>query len=84
MRGALPLVLAGTCLAILPVIGPAGHSGRPSLAYPKPPCASGNARAGTPAHDWIGSLQGWADSPAVLAYRTVIARAKGLPAPAGC
>lgn len=83
MRGTLPLILAGTCLAILPLLGPAGHA-LPSTAARLPVCVAADAGALTQSRDWLGSLQGWGDSPVVLAYRGIIARSKGKPAPAGC
>ncbi|TCH97486.1 hypothetical protein EJV46_15270 [Roseococcus sp. SYP-B2431] len=83
MRGTLPLILAGTCLAILPLMGPAGHALPANMAR-LPVCAAAEAGVLTPARDWLGSLQGWGDSPVVLAYRNVVARSKGRAGPPGC
>lgn len=83
MRGTLPLILAGTCLAILPLLGQAGRSLPTSVSH-VPVCVAAEAGSLTSARDWMGSLQGWTDSRAVLAYRAVMARSKGKPAPAGC
>lgn len=82
MRGTLPLILAGTCLAILPLIGPAG--GAMPAAPRMPLCVASDAGAATQARDWLGSLIGWGDSPAVLAYRNIMALSKGKTGPAGC
>jgi hypothetical protein len=83
MRGTLPLILAGTCLAILPLVGQAGHA-LPTTMARMPFCVAADAGALTPARDWLGSLQGWGDSPAVLVWRNVVARSKGKAGPAGC
>ncbi len=83
MRGTLPLILAGTCLAILPLLGPAGHA-LPTTIARVPVCVAPDAGALTQARDWLGSLQGWGDSPVVLAYRNIVARSKGTAGPAGC
>ncbi|WP_424811586.1 hypothetical protein [Roseococcus sp. YIM B11640] len=84
MRGTLSLILAGSCLAILPLLGPAGtalssrHAGTAVL------CAAPDARVMTAARDWMGSLQGWSDSPLLLTWRNLVASSKGTEAPAAC
>lgn len=83
MRGTLPLILAGTCLAILPLLGPAGHALPRTIAH-VPVCAAPDAGALTPARDWLGSLRGWGDSPVGLAYRNMVARSRGKAGPEGC
>jgi hypothetical protein len=83
MRGTLPLILAGTCLAMLPLMGPAGHA-LPTTAARLPVCVAAEAGALTQARDWLGSLRGWGDSPAGLAYRNIVARSKGKAGPVGC
>ena len=83
MRNALPLLIAGSCLAILPLLGPAAatHPGGLERAIP---CMAQPAGAVTTARDWLGSLHGWQDSALVLAWRASLAAAKGRPAPALC
>lgn len=83
MRGTLPLILAGTCLAILPLLGPTGHALPASIGRVSS-CIAPDAGVLSVARDWLGSLQGWGDSPTVLAYRNIVARAKGKPSLAGC
>ena len=83
MRNALPLLIAGTCLAVLPLLGPAASSVHPGLERARP-CVAPAAQPITAARDWLGNLQGWQDSPLVLLWRSTMAAAKGRPGPASC
>lgn len=83
MRHALPLLIAGSCLAILPLLGPAA-SAVPAGWQRVAPCMAQAAAPVTAARDWLGSLHGWPDSALVLAWRSSLAATKGKPAPTGC
>ncbi len=83
MRSALPLLIAGGSLALLPLLAPAttvlpgGRERAPACLHPQEsPVAQ--------ARDWMGSLQGWQDSALVLAWRSSLAVAKGKSPIAGC
>ena len=82
MRNALPLLFAGTCLAILPLLGPAA-SALPGGLEQARACIAPEATPITAARDWMGSLKGWQDSALVLAWRSALAAAKGKPSPCG-
>lgn len=83
MRNAFPLLLAGTCLAFLPLLGPAA-SGLPAGLERGRACLAREATPITTARDWLGSLHGWQDSALVLAWRSSLAASKGKPAPLAC
>ncbi|MDB5413702.1 MAG: hypothetical protein JWR10_2037 [Rubritepida sp.] len=80
MRSTLPLLLAGTCLAILPLLGPTGAALPTNLEGIRI-CVAQDAGAATQPRDWLGSLHGWQDSPLVLAWRASLAALKGKPSP---
>lgn len=82
MRSALPLLFAGTCLAVLPLLGPAA-SAVPGGFERTRACIAANATPITTSRDWMGSLKGWQDSALVLAWRGALAAAKGKPSPCG-
>lgn len=83
MRNALPLLLAGTCLALLPLLGPAA-SAVPGGLDRTQLCIAPAASPITTTRNWLGSLHGWQDSALVLAWRSTLAAAKGKPGPANC
>ncbi|UPY37879.1 hypothetical protein [Sediminicoccus sp. KRV36] len=83
MRNALPLLIAGTCLAILPLLGPAASAVPGGLERARP-CVAASAAPITATRDWLGSLHGWQDSALVLVWRSSLAAAKGKPAPSAC
>jgi hypothetical protein len=83
MRNALPLLIAGTCLAFLPLLGPAA-SRVPSGLERTRPCLAREATPITVTRDWLGSLHGWQDSTLVLVWRAGLAAAKGKPSPLAC
>lgn len=83
MRNALPLLIAGTCLAVLPLLGPAASAVSPGLELARP-CIAPAATPITTTRDWMGSLNGWQDSPLVLIWRSGLAAAKGKALPAAC
>ena len=83
MRSALPLLIAGGSLALLPLLAPAApvvagarERGAPCLARQESPMAV--------SRDWMGSLKGWQDSALVLTWRGSLAAAKGKLPPTGC
>jgi hypothetical protein len=83
MRNAFPLLIAATCLAFLPLLGPAA-SGIPAGLDRGRACLAREATPITTARDWLGSLHGWQDSALVLAWRASLAAAKGRAAPLAC
>jgi hypothetical protein len=83
MRNALPLLVAGSCLAMLPLLGPALTSG-PSALDRAQICVAPRAAPITITRDWLGSLHGWQDSALVLVWRGALAAAKGKPGPSVC
>lgn len=74
----LLFVAAAALLLATPLLSPRGTSVRAPI-----PCGAGLGAMAT-AHVWVGSLQGWPESGAGLAWRAAVARAKGRPAPQGC
>ena len=83
MRNALPLLIAGTCLSLLPLLGPAASTVPAGLDRARA-CTAPEAGLVTTARDWMGSLHGWQDSPLVLLWRTTLAAAKGKQSPVVC
>lgn len=83
MRNTLPLLIAGTCLALLPLLGPAA-SAVPSGFERGRLCLAAEAAPMTATRDWLGSLHGWQDSALVLLWRSSLAAAKGKPRPSAC
>ena len=83
MRNALPLLIAGTCLAVLPLLGPAA-SRATGVIEGRKICVAPAAMPITTARDWLGSLHGWQDSVLGLAWRGTLATAKGKPGPTIC
>jgi len=83
LRNALPLLIAGTCLAILPLLGPAASKSPAGLERTYA-CFAPSAWPITASRDWLGSLHGWHDSALVLAWRSGLATVKGKPVPAAC
>lgn len=83
MRSALPLLIAGGSLALLPLLAPA-TTVVPGGLERAPDCVGRQEHAVVPSRDWMGSLQGWQDSALVLAWRGSLALAKGKPRPSGC
>ncbi|MEI6158412.1 MAG: hypothetical protein WCP77_01150 [Roseococcus sp.] len=83
MRNALPLLIAGTCLSLLPLLGPAASTVPAGLERSRS-CAAPEAGVATTARNWLGSLHGWQDSPLVLLWRSNLAAAKGKQSPALC
>ena len=83
MRHALPLLIAGTCLALLPLLGPAASTIPTGLERTRT-CFAREATPITATRDWLGSLHGWQDSALVLAWRAGLAAAKGKLAPSAC
>ncbi|MBS7791543.1 hypothetical protein KTR66_16190 [Roseococcus sp. SDR] len=81
MRSALPLLIAGGSLALLPLLAPAATV-LPGARERGSPCLFQQESAVSVSRDWMGSLQGWHDSALVQAWRTSLARAKG-KVPAG-
>ncbi len=83
MRNALPLLVAATCLAVLPLLGPAASAVPLGLERARP-CLARAATPVTATRDWLGSLHGWQDSALVLIWRSSLAAAKGKPGPSAC
>ena len=83
MQNTLPLLLAGACLAALPLLGPAASS-LPSGLTRTQICTASAVAPINFTRDWLGSLHGWHDSPLILAYRGGMAAMKGTPGPATC
>lgn len=83
MRNALPLLIAGSCLAVLPMLGPAATSMQTEF-NPVRACVARGAPPITATRDWLGSLHGWQDSVLVLAWRSTMAAARGKPGPSAC
>lgn len=83
MRSALPLLIAGGSLALLPLLAPATNMvaggldrGATCLMRQESPMAA--------SRDWMGSLKGFQDSALVLAWRSGLAAAKGKSPVAAC
>jgi hypothetical protein len=83
MRSAMPLLIAGGSLALLPLLAPA-TAVIPGGLERASSCATRQEPALAMSRDWIGSLQGWQDSALVLAWRSSLAFAKGRSRPAAC
>ena len=83
MRNALPLLIAGTCLAFLPLLGPAASPAPVGLERSRA-CLSRETTPITTVRDWMGSLHGWQDSSLVLIWRASLAVAKGKPGRSAC
>jgi hypothetical protein len=83
MRSALPLLIAGGSLALLPLLAPA-TTGIPGSLERVSGCSAHEAPALAMSRDWMGSLQGWQDSALVLAWRSSLALAKGRSGPFLC
>jgi hypothetical protein len=76
MRQVFIVLLAGAALllAAMPL-------STPRIAWPFIVQCQGVSGPWAEARDWIGSLQGWPDSCAALAWRAAVKRAKGEPVP---
>ena len=83
MRSALPLLIAGGSIALLPLLAPATAI-MPGARELAPVCLLQTESAVTVSRDWMGSLQGWQDSALVQAWRASLALAKGKPVPGAC
>jgi hypothetical protein len=83
MRSALPLLIAGGSLALLPLLAPA-TTVVPGGLERVSNCATRQEHAPAPALDWMGSLQGWQDSALVMIWRGSLAWAKGRSHALGC
>ncbi|WPB84496.1 hypothetical protein [Sediminicoccus rosea] len=83
MRSALPLLIAGGSLALLPLLAPATAvvpGGRERIAT----CVMSQESPVAVSRDWMGSLHGWQDSALVRTWRSSLAAAKGKAPAAGC
>jgi hypothetical protein len=83
MRSALPLLIAGGSLALLPLLAPA-TTVVPGGLERVTGCVARQEHLLTTSRDWMGSLKGWQDSALVLAWRSSLAVAKGKPGPMAC
>lgn len=83
MRSAMPLLIAGGSLALLPLLAPAApmNAGGRERSVP---CLLRQEGPVALSRDWMGSLKGWQESALVLAWRNALAAAKGKPPVAGC
>lgn len=83
MRSALPLLIAGGFLALLPLLAPA-TAVVPGARERVPSCLMRQESPVAVSRDWMGSLKGWPDSALVQAWRGSLAAAKGKSPPTGC